>query len=72
MISEGSCDTISLSLHIPICVIIFHCIFDQVNAPLVCLKDFFQKHKKYLPTPNFWTVVLHLLEGRLISQAAYI
>ncbi len=34
--------------------IIFYCIFDQLNAALVNISDFFQKSfKNILPTPNF-------------------
>ncbi len=28
----------------------FYCIFDQINAALVSIRDFFQKHYKNLPT----------------------
>ncbi len=33
----------------------FYCIFGQINAGLVSLRDFFQKKKKkILPMPNFF------------------
>ncbi len=53
MISEGSCDTEDWShdaenvQYFKMVVIIFHnfyCIFDQINAALVSIEDFFQKH----------------------------
>jgi len=31
---------------------VFFCIFDQINAPLLSIRDFFQKL-----TPNFWALV---------------
>ncbi len=47
-------------------VIIFHnirvlySIFDQINAALVSLRDFFQKHLKILPIPSFAIILCKL------------
>ncbi len=38
-------------------IILFYCIFDQINATLVSIRDIFQKHEKVIPTPIFLTVV---------------
>ncbi len=45
--------------HIPIQNSYFKCEKknNQINSALLIIRDFSQKHKKTLPTPNVWTVV---------------
>jgi len=46
---------------------LFYYIFDQVNAALVRIRDFFQKRKKSYQPHNFLTCVISLLYLKLLS-----
>ncbi len=49
-------------------MLLFDCIFAQIHVALVSIRDFFQKHKKIWPTPNFWMIVSL---NRIITSKLY-
>ncbi len=40
-------------------ITVFNLIFDRINAALLSIRDFFQNHFKFLPTPNVLVFVCH-------------
>ncbi len=40
-------------------ITVFYFIFYQINAAMLNIRGLFEKVKKKLPTPNFWTVVYY-------------
>ncbi len=47
---------------------LFYCIFVQINAALVSIRCFFQKHKKIWPFPSYWTVMYLHTENKSITK----